>query len=100
MALPGVKGLTRGEGVQKLKDKIRSRGRKSFVNDPFINELFNEDLDCLKTWLATNKLSLNVAKTHNLIFDSGHKLKSIQQSTAVKPSLVIDKETIYIIKGH
>ena len=32
---------------------------------PVINERVNEDLDSLKTWLAANKLSLNVTKTHS-----------------------------------
>ena len=65
---------------------------------PVINERVNEDLDSLRTWLAANKLSLNVAKTHSLIIGSGQKLKNIQQATAVKPSLVIGRETISMIK--
>ena len=65
---------------------------------PVINELVNEDLASLRTWLAENKLSLNVAKTHNLIIGSGQKLENIQQTTAVKPSLVIGKEKISMIK--
>ena len=65
---------------------------------PVINERVNEDPDSLKTWLAANKLSLNVAKTHSLIIGSGQKLKSIQQATAVKPSIVIGTETISMIK--
>ena len=65
---------------------------------PVINERVNEDLDSLKTWLAANKLSLNVAKTHSLIIGSGQKLKSIQEAAAVKPSLVIGTETISMIK--
>ena len=66
---------------------------------PVINERVNEDLDSLKTWLAANKFSLNVAKTHILIIGSGQKLKSIQQATAVKPSLVIGTETISMIRN-
>ena len=65
---------------------------------PVINEHVNEDLASLRTWLAANKLSLNVAKTHSLIIGSGQKLKNIQQTTAVKPSLVIGKEKISMIK--
>ena len=38
---------------------------------PVINERVNEDLDSLRTWLAANKLSLNVAKTHSLIIGGG-----------------------------
>ena len=58
----------------------------------------NEDLDSLRTWLAANKLPLNVAKTHSLIIGSGQKLKNNQQATAVKQSLVIGRETIAMIK--
>ena len=65
---------------------------------PVINERVSEDLDSLRTWLAANKLSLNVAKTHSLIIGSGQKLKNIQQDTAVKPSLVIGRETVSMIK--
>ena len=65
---------------------------------PVINERINEDLDSVRTWLAANKLSLNVAKTHCLIIGSGQKLKNIQQNTAVKPSLVIGRETVSMIK--
>ena len=65
---------------------------------PVINERVNEDLDSLKTWLAANKLSLNVAKTHSLIIGSGQKLKNIQETAAVKPSLIIGRETISMIK--
>ena len=65
---------------------------------PVINKHVNEDLDSLKTWLDANKLSINVAKTHSLIISSRQKLKNIQQATAVKPSIVIGKEKISIIK--
>ena len=65
---------------------------------PVINERVNEDLECLKTWLAGNKLSLNVAKTQSLIIGSRKKLKNIQQTTTVKPSLLIGRDTISTIK--
>ena len=65
---------------------------------PVINLHVNEGLVSLRTWLAANKLSLNVAKTHSLIIGSGQKLKNIQQTTAVKPSLVIGKEKITMIR--
>ena len=61
-------------------------------------ERVNEDLASLRTWLAANKLSQNVAKTHSSIIGSGQKLKNIQQTTAVKPSLVIGKEKIFMIR--
>ena len=65
---------------------------------PVINERINEDLDSLRTWLAANNLSLNVAKTHGLIIGRGQKLKIIQQVTAVKPSHVIGSEKISMVK--
>ena len=65
---------------------------------PVINERVNGDLDSLRTWLAANKLSLTVAKTHSFIIGSGQKLQNIQQATAVKPSLVIGRATISMIK--
>ena len=42
---------------------------------PVINERANEDLDSLRTWLARNKLSLNVAKIDSFIIGSGQKLR-------------------------
>ena len=63
---------------------------------PVINERVNRY--SLRTWLAANKLSLNVAKTHSLMIGSGQNLKNIQQATAVRPSPVIVKETISMIK--
>ena len=59
-----------------------------------INKLVNEDLGSLKTWLAANKLSLNIAKIESMVIVSGQKSKNISQTTAVKPSLEIDRETI------
>ena len=64
---------------------------------PVINERVNEDLKCLKTWLAGNKLSLNVAKFQSLIIGSGKKLKNIKQNTAMKLFLVIGRDTILMI---
>ena len=43
---------------------------------PVINERV-KDFASLRTWLAANKLSLNVAKTHSLIIGSRQKLKNI-----------------------
>ena len=54
-----------------------------------INEKVNEDLECLNTWLAENKLSLNVAKTNSIVIGSRKKVKDIQNPSAIKPSLVI-----------
>ena len=40
-----------------------------------INERVNEDLKCLKIWLAGNKLSINVAKTNSLLIGSSKNLR-------------------------
>ena len=54
-----------------------------------INEWVNEDLKCLKLWLAGNKLSINVAKTNSLVIGSRKKLKDIQCPLTIKPSFAI-----------
>ena len=63
-----------------------------------INEKVNEDLECLNTWLAGNKLSLNVAKTNSIVIGSRKKVKDIQRTSAIKPSLVIRDEEISMIE--
>ena len=63
-----------------------------------INEKVIEDLECLKIWLAGNKLSLNVAKTNSIVNGSRKKVKDIQQTSAMKPSLVIRDEDISMIE--
>ena len=44
-----------------------------------INEKINEDLECLNTWLAGNKLSLNVAKTNSIVIGSRKKVKAFNK---------------------
>ena len=63
-----------------------------------MNEKVNEDLECLNTWLAGNKLSLNVAKTNSIVIGSRKKVKDILQTSAMKPSLVIRDEDISMIE--
>ena len=63
-----------------------------------INERVNEDLKCLKIWLAGNKLSINVAKTNSLVIGSRKKLKDIQCPPTIKPSFAISGEEISIIE--
>ena len=63
-----------------------------------INERVNEDLKCLKIWLAGNKLSINVAKTNSLVIGSRKKLKDIQCPLTIKPSFAISGEEISIIE--
>ena len=57
-----------------------------------INERVNEDLKCLKIWLAGNNLSINVAKTNSLVIGSRKKLKDIQFLLTIKPSFAISGE--------
>ena len=72
----------------------------SFSSDsiPTINESVNSDLLCLKTLLESNKLSLNVAKTHNLLIGSRKKLKDIENSESEKLQIVIGEEPVSAIK--
>ncbi len=44
---------------------------------PVINECVNSDILCLKTWLESNKLSLNVGKTQNLLVGGRKRLKDV-----------------------
>ena len=64
----------------------------------FCSERVNEDLKCLKIWLAGNKLSSNVAKTNSLVIGSRKKLKDIQFPLTIKPSFAINGEEISIIE--
>ena len=64
-----------------------------------INEKVNQDLECLNTWLAGNKLSPNVAKTNSIVIGSRKKVKDVLQTSAMKPSLAIRDEDISMI-GH
>ena len=64
----------------------------------FCSERVNEDLKCLKIWLAGNKLSINVAKTNSLVIGSRKKLKDIQFAIKIKPSFAISGEEISIIE--
>ena len=72
----------------------------SFSSDsiPTINESVNSDLVYLKTWLESNKLSLNVAKTQNLLIRGRKKLKDIENSETQKLQIVIGEEPVSIVK--
>ena len=63
-----------------------------------IEERVNEDPECLKIWLAGNKLSINVAKTNSLVIGSRRKIKDIQCPLALRPSFTISGEEISIIE--
>ena len=64
----------------------------------FCSERVNEDLKCLKIWLAGNKLSITVAKTNSLVIGSRKKLKDIHFAIKIKPSFAISGEEISIIE--
>ena len=72
----------------------------SFSSDsiPTINESVNSDLVCLKTWLESNKLSLNVAKTQNLLIGGRKKLRDIENSESQKLQIVIGEEPVSTVK--
>ena len=63
-----------------------------------INERVNEDLKCLKIWLAGNKLSINVAKTNSLVIGCRKNIKDIQCPLTIKPPFAISGEEISIIE--
>ena len=63
-----------------------------------INERVNEDLECLKNWLAGNKLSIDVAKTNSLVIGGRKKIKDFQCPLALRPSFAISGEDISIIE--
>ena len=63
-----------------------------------INDSVNEDLDHLKNWLESNKLSLNVAKTQSLLISSRNRLKKIGISENPEPALKIGEEPISMVK--
>ena len=63
-----------------------------------INEKVKEDLECINTWFAWNTLSLKGAKTNRIVTGSRKKVKDIQQTSAMKPSVVIRDEDILMIE--
>ena len=63
-----------------------------------INGSVNEDLDHLKNWLESNKLSLNVAKTQSMLIGSRNRLKKFGMSENPEPALKIGEETISMIE--
>ena len=55
-------------------------------------------IEFLNTCLAGSKLSLNVAKTNSIVIGSREKVKDIQRTSAMKPSLVTGDEEISMIE--
>ena len=58
------------------------------------NNVGNEDLESLKTWLEENKLSLNVTKTHCILIGSRNKIRALDQSSTTMPSIYIGVEKV------
>ena len=54
-----------------------------------INNVANEDLESLKTWLEEKTLSLNVAKKHRILIGSRNIIRSLNQSNTTMPSINI-----------
>ena len=65
---------------------------------PGINKYLNSDLLCLKTWMVSNKLSLNVTKTQTLLIGGRIKLMDIENSETQKLQIFIGKEPVSKIK--
>ena len=76
-------------------DTIRSFSSENILT---IKERVNEDLKCLKLWLAGKKLSINVAKTNGLVIGIRKNLKNSQCPLTIKPSFVICGEETLIIE--
>ena len=64
---------------------------------PHINQKMNSDL-CLKTWMESNKLSLNVTKTQTILIGGRQKLKDIENSDPQNLQIAIDQEPVSKIK--
>ena len=61
------------------------------------NDFVNEDLCNLNSWLQTNKLSLNAAKTQCLVIGSRKRLKDIIHSRVAKSALVVSDENMSMV---
>ena len=72
----------------------------SYSSDSVTNiyDSVNEDLDHLKNWLESNKLSLNVAKTQSMLIGSRNRLKKIGMFEHPEPALKIGDEPISMVK--
>jgi len=50
----------------------------SHKNIDKLNKTVNQELKKIERWLCANKLSLNIKKTHLIIFKSKIKIKSVR----------------------
>ena len=65
---------------------------------PDINQKVNFDLLCSKTWMESNKLSLNVTKTQTILIRSRKKLTDIENSDPQNLQIANDQESVSKIK--
>ena len=65
---------------------------------PDISKKVNSDLLCIKTWMESNKLSLNVTKTQTILIGGRKKLKDIENPDPQNLQIVIDQEPFSMIK--
>ena len=59
-----------------------------------INNIVNEDLELLKTWVEEKKLSFNVAKIHCILIGSRNKLRAINHSSTTMSSIHIGDDKV------
>ena len=62
-----------------------------------LNEVMNDDLKSLESWLKGNKISLNVAKTHSMLICSKSKQNSLKNSND-KLDLKIQEDSLEVVK--
>ena len=65
---------------------------------PDVNQKVISDLLCFKTWMESNKLSLNVTKTQTILIGGREKLKDIEYSGPQNLQIAIDQEPASKIK--
>ena len=63
----------------------------SHKNIDKLNKTVNQELKKIERWLCANKLSLNIKKTHFIIFKSKIKIKSVV-------SIKINEQPIELVK--
>ena len=59
-----------------------------------INNVVNEDLESLKTWLEENKSPLNVARAHCILIGSKNKIRALKQSNTTMLSIYIGDDKV------
>ena len=65
---------------------------------PDINKKVDSELLCLKSWMESNKLSLNVTKTQTILIGSRKKLKGTENFDPQNLQIAIGQEPVSKIK--